>query len=539
MSGGCCRGIRAAAANVIGGIATVLLCAAAPVFGSSEIAFSADVGPLTTETTTVAPRPEWYGGPRSRCEALPDLTPSRTILLLPARTSEKDAGSLQAFREALESYLVSNVRMVAPPHYDPVLLEGADALVVLGNGAFGDVAAVSRALSDADDRGVPIAWVGPGADRFADELGLRFRAGLQAPQRGEVEEIAYNGVAMATDTLAFAPPLAAEMARQGEVRAWDPALESPVILNREDLAYVGFLPFVDNYGTLPFVATIDSVARLFGARAVDRRVLFRLEDISATAYGPDAPEFADVTDFLLQREVFMHLGIIAEDVDHDPDLREERVLRDIGAARNVVTLAFSHPDAVEIVQHGFRHFRPDERNAGCGIPGCGWEFFEDDEETLGVEAAVAFARERLTAGREVIAQHLSVPMVYEAPHYTMTPAQAAVAEEMFPLILHEPWSYGSERGAFFLPWFTRRASAWYGPSDVGYVAYDEPLSVDYILFRLDAIARILPDPVVIVFFHPFIRGAEGREDDLERLVTGIERLGYRFASACDELASAR
>ena len=128
-------------------------------------------------------------------------------------------------------------------------------------------------------------------------------------------------------------------------------------------------------------------------------------------------------------------------------------------------------------------------------------------------------------------------MVFEAPHYLMSPAQTAVAEELYPLILHAPWIYSGQNGDFFLPWFTRRADVYYGPSDVGYVAYDNPQSVEHILARLEDLARVLPDPVVTVFFHPFMHNAEGRGDDLERLVTGIERLGYRFASACEELAS--
>ena len=73
----------------------------------------------------------------------------------------------------------------------------------------------------------------------------------------------------------------------------------------------------------------------------------------------------------------------------------------------------------------------------------------------------------------------------------------------------------------------------------GYVTYDEPLSVDHILNRMEEVANVLPDPLVIVFYHPFMHNAEGREDDLERLVDGVARLNYRFVSACAELAAAR
>ena len=483
--------------------------------------------------------PEWYGEPPSQCAELPPLTPQKTILLLAARVSEDIDFGLSAFREALESYLASNVRMITPVHYDPVLLEGVDALVVIGNGPFADAANVRQALTDAGEQDLPIAWIGTGGEQFADALGLKFAPGATTPQQAQLQQITYNGVAMATDTLTFAHPLAPEMATVGQVLAWDPASDYPIVLHRDQLSYVGFLPYANYRGRLPFVAAVNSLARLLGPRVPDRRVLLRLEDISATNYPDDAPVFAEVTDFLLEREVFMHLGIIPQDVDQTNGLTTEPVLADIGAARNVVSLVMNHPDAVEVVQHGFRHFRPDPRNADCAETGCGWEFFDDDEETLGVEAAAAFAQARLTAGRAVIAQHLSPAMVYEAPHYSMAPAQIAVAEEMFPLILHQPLSYGGARGNLFLPWFTHRAGSTYGPSDVGYVTYDEPLSVDHILNRMEEVANVLPDPLVIVFYHPFMHNAEGREDDLERLVDGVARLNYRFVSACAELAAAR
>ncbi len=525
----CCAWLRKTGATSMKALSAVVLWTA--MFASAYA--------QTALSTNADGAPEWYGDPPSQCTALTPMIPQKTILLLPARVSAENNLGLSAFQEALASYLNSNVRMIAPAHYDPVLLEGADAVVVIGNGPFDDAANVRQALSDAGARDLPIAWIGTGGEQFADALGLQFAPSEAISLQDDPKEITYNGVSMPTDSLVLARPLTLEMAELGEVLAQHPVLKSPIVLHRDQLAYVGFLPYANNRGQLPFVAAVDSVARLFGPRVPDRRVLLRLEDISATNYPPETTVFTDVTDFLLERGAFMHLGIIPQDVDQSNGLPDEPVLADIGAARDVVSLALNHPDAVEIVLHGYRHFRPDPRNADCAETGCGWEFFDDDEETLGVEGAAAFAQERLLAGRAVIAQHLSPAMVFEAPHYTMAPAQIAVAEEMFPLILHQPLSYGGERGDLFLPWFTQRAGMAYGPSDVGYVAYDEPLSVDLILNKMEEVAGILPDPVVIVFYHPFMRNAEGREDDLERLVDGVARLNYRFASACGELAAAR
>jgi len=480
--------------------------------------------------------PERYGDQTSDCAAPINWAPHLTLLML---SQPGETGDVQttAFRETLESYLGASVHEVTPGHYGAQLLEGTDGLVVLGKGAFSDPEDIAQALADARARGIPVAWVGLGAEAFAGQLHLAFGAGAAAPEKGQIGEIDYQGVGVATGNLVFARLPARQAGDESAVLATARGSETPVIVQRNDLAFIGFIPFDGSNSRLPLVAAIDTVSRLFGRHPENRRVVFRLEDISALNYGANSTVLSEVTDFLLKEGVFMHLGVIAQDVDQNPALTGEAVLTDIGAAATVVRLAFSHPDSVEIVQHGYRHFRHDPRNANCESPGCGYEFFEDDDETMGPEAAAAFARQRLLAGRQLIARHLPEPFVYEAPHYTMSPAEAAVAEDLYPLILHAPNIFGEEPGDFFMPWFTHRHSTFYGPSDVGYVASDDPQSVDNILAQLDALAGILPDPVATVFFHPFMFAAEGREHDLERLITGIRQLGYRFVSSCGELAA--
>lgn len=526
--------------RTFGVAAAFVICIAALALASSGLA---QTGAATTSDETSQPQiaqVQSYGASSSVCRELPDWMPTKRLLLFPAQTGADDQARFIAFTESLRSYFKADIRVVAPSGYTSRLLAGVDGIVVFGNGTFAQKDQLRQALLDAKSSAVPIAWVGLGAESFAGELGLRFMASVPAPNAVQVPKIEYNGVTMPTNGLTFARFLAPDPTGAETTLATamtpggDPVRVS--FARPAEFAYVGYLPFYGNNSRLSFVAAIDTVSRLFGRRDPDRRVLFRLEDINAKTYGPDDTVFAEVTDFLLGRNVFMHLGIIPETVDQNPEAAQERVEMDIGAAINVVRLVVEHPDAVEIVQHGLRHYRIDARNDACSTPGCGSEFFLDDDETMGAEAAAEFARERMLAGQQVLSRHLRAPMVFEAPHYIMSPAQTAVAEKLYPLILHAPWIYGEQSGDFFLPWFTRRNGVFYGPSDVGYVAYDDPLSVERILANLEDLAQVLPDPVVTVFFHSFMRNAEGREGDLERLVTGIETLGYRFASACGELA---
>lgn len=490
------------------------------------------VTPATAQLAGGPAAPAAGGAGNSACTMPLPWSPQRDIAMLVAETEGRAGLQARMLTEALTSYLGARVNLIGP---EDALLEDLDAhdgLIVFGNGEFSDPQTVVSALDWAGMIGLPVAWVGLGGERFERQLGLQFSDPARTPAIGEIEAMLHGVLEIPTADLRFAPLLDANPAARVTVLA--EAEGAPVVVVGKDFAYVGYDPFAGLTGRLPFVAAVEAVSRPFARHAQDRRVILRLEDISARRYPAGNAVFPAVSQRLLERGVFMHLGIIPEDVEQGPDLADEPVIADIGDARDVVRLAFQNPDAVELVQHGLHHYRPDPRNT-CTEAGCAWEFFADDDEAMGAEAAAGFARERLLTGRDIMARHLWTPMVFEAPHYLMSPAQARVAEETYALILHPPWTFEGQFGDLFLPWFTRRPPTVYGPSDVGFVAYDEPASVDHILARLDELGQLLPDPVVTVFFHPFMHFAEGRENDLERLVDGIEARGWRFISACDEL----
>ena len=128
---------------------------------------------------------------------------------------------------------------------------------------------------------------------------------------------------------------------------------------------------------------------------------------------------------------------------------------------------------------------------------------------------------------------------FEAPHYEMSPAQEAVAADQYDMIHHPPLSHGAMANAVRTPWFTIRGDTAFAPSSAGYVDIDDLESTDQILERLAIEATLTPDPVAVVFYHPFLWEMPGREDDLKRLIDGIEALGYRFVSACETVTELR
>ena len=125
--------------------------------------------------------------------------------------------------------------------------------------------------------------------------------------------------------------------------------------------------------------------------------------------------------------------------------------------------------------------------------------------------------------------------VYEAPHYTLSPKQQQAANNIFPVMHHQPQFYAGQKREHVMPWFTYKDDTVFAPSSIGYVDAVNTDSVNEILSQMDVLAKILPDPIVVVFFHPFMTEMPERENDLDALIQGTRSRGYRFVDTLSEL----
>lgn len=485
------------------------------------------------DSTTGQQAERQAGGPRAACWTPGPAPAAVNVLVVAADVDGLGLAQVEALREAVASYFSASARLVPAGGYQAGQLDAAEAVLVVGNGPFVDPAPMTALLADIAARDLPVLWMGLGAYDFADALGLRFADAYPAaqPARGDAM-LDYRGVRFPAGGLMLDRGTLLPPAAPGRVAATielPDGQSRPAAIVRGKLAYASFLPFQGLEPSLALAATVDMLSGLIGTHAPDPRLLLRLEDISGQIYGAGDTSFASTTGYLLREGVFMHLSLIAKWMD-----AQGNFIAGIDAAAPVRALVSEHPDAVEIVQHGSQHFRPDPRNAGMPT-GEAHEFFFDDDETMGPAGARAFAEERLVEGFTALADLGWEPWIFEAPHYVMSPAEQAVAEELYPVMHHPPLFHAGLRSELLLPWFSRRGETMYAPWAAGYVDALDPGSVANMLQVLEQLAGILPDPVAVVQFHPFMREAPGREQDLEALIEGARRLGYRFASTCEEL----
>ncbi|NNE85509.1 MAG: DUF2334 domain-containing protein [Alphaproteobacteria bacterium] len=496
---------------------------------------SQEVPAASTDTIRIRPLPTAH---EASCAIAPLPATADRLLLVVADNNESVFPQIVALEEALSSYFNLRVQRVAAADYQPALLENVRASVVYANAVFKDDERIGELVNDTWRHELPVLWLGPGAYVAEAELDIVLKtdpSAFESAPKGTIVE--YNGVSISATGFLLGETISESTgspARAVATVRLPNGTAMPAITVRDDFVHVSFDPLdPDLPPNLALAVVIDAFAEVLGSPTPDPRVLFRLEDLNGHDYGETDTSFAKTANYLLSENVFLHLAIIPEWVDAQGNVQEN-----IGSARKILDLIKAYPESVSLIQHGYQHFRPEARNTGLRS-GQAFEFFLDDDRTLGIEKAQELLRQRLAAGSDLIERYAWRPHIFEAPHYLMSPSQQALAEELYPVIHHQPLFYASKSSQFLLPWYTKRSAVVYAPSSAGFVDVLKPNSVSKILRVLEQGARILPDPVFVVFFHPFVTEYVGRETDLEKLISGIKELGYRFANTCEDISRPR
>jgi hypothetical protein len=455
------------------------------------------------------------------------------LLLIVADQRGLRGGQVEALKQSLGAYFHLQITVAEATGLNSAMFEHQDAVTVFGNVPFDNPEPLSLLVDEIEKRSIPLLWIGLGIEAVADQLDLDVETQASLEKAADGVEIEYRGALIPASGLLLSQGTVTPREAAGQALAW---VRTPdgnprvVAMTQPGLVHVGFVPFHDMEPTLALPAAISALSSVLGEHERDPRVLLRLEDINCRDYGPEDTNFEATSVFLQEQEVFVHLCLIPIFVDADGE-----PVCDIGKAASVLDFINRNPLSLGLIQHGSRHHRNDPRNLGKAT-GDAYEFFINDDLTLGPDRAMEFARDRLLEGREVLAHYGLKSRIFEAPHYMMSPSQQLVAAELFDVIHHPPLFQAGIYSDVLMPWFTWNGDTAYAPSSIGYVEAGNPDSVSWLLHRLEQLVQILPDPVVVVHYHPFLTGQEEHKDALSTLIKVARRLGYRFASTCEELS---
>ena len=456
----------------------------------------------------------------------------KTLLFVTVNSDQAYAGEAKVLKEAIASYHGVKVISLQGNFDNQNLQKKNQVIFVFGSPQIDNLKGLISLMTKVADKKIPLFWMGSGFSHVAQLFEIPFSLQDDQAITPLNTYMTYKGTKIAAEGLPFTRSNLAELAGKNKVLArvkLHNTFTRVALLRHGNIIYSAFSPF--SQGEAPFALSVimDSLSLLVGTHKPDPRVIFRLEDINGSAYNQNDSSFRKTVDYLIKQGVYVHLGIIPTMVDD-----QDNVHSNIDAALPVLEFIKKNPGHAGVVQHGYKHFRKDPRNKGMGS-GDAFEFFMDDDKTMGPKAAAQFARKVIKEGYAVMLKSGLQPQMFEAPHYLMSQAEQQAAEQMFSLMQHEPLFYGDSPYGFFLPWLTQRNTTVYAASSSGYVDSEDPDSVNNILYSLEKAALIIPDPVIVVFFHPFMKEFKGREDDLEKLVQGIKKLNYRFVNMVDEV----
>ena len=458
----------------------------------------------------------------------------KTLLFVSVNSDESYSNEVMVLKEAIASY--HGVKIISQQgHYDSRVLQKENQIVfVMGSHKIDEVDGLINMMKNVADKNIPLYWVGNGFPQVAHifDIPLSGEEGMSLTPPNS--SMTYNDTEIAASGLSFSRANLTDFAKLGEVLAsvtLHDTFSRPALIRHGNIIYSAFNPFSRSNAPFALPVIMDSLSLQVGAHKPNPRIIFRLEDINGVSYREGDTSFKKTTNYLMEQDVFVHLGIIPTTVDSKGEVQAQ-----IDEALPVLDFVKNNPEHVGIIQHGYKHWRKDPRNKGMGS-GDGSEFFLNDDQTMGVEAAQAFAKKVIKEGCAVMLESGLVPTMFEAPHYEISRSQQQVAENVFSLIQHPPlFFYDNGPYGFSLPWLTHRNTSVYAPNvSSDYVDMSNLDSLNDILYSLEIAASILPDPVVLVYFHPFIKESEGGEGALEKLIEGIKGLNYRFVNMLDEV----
>lgn len=444
--------------------------------------------------------------------------------------NESYVARVKVLSEAVSSYQGSVVKELREEYDSADFFVGEHVAVVLGDSVIDNPDGLRLLLESLIIKNTPILWLGGGFDYVSDIFGIPLAGDGEISITPPKADLEYKDSAISGSGL----PFNRYDMQDGEVLAnikLHDTFERPAIVRYDNVILSAFTPFSNNYAPLALAVVMDTLSLFVGEHKKAPKIIFRLEDINGYSHGKDDTSFRKTIDFLMDRKLYVHMGIIPSMFDENGSF-----IANIDAAIPVLEAVNTYRDKIGIIQHGYKHFRDDPRNIGLGS-GEAYEYFADDDETMGIDGAQEFARNTIRKGYKLMVKSGLKPKMFEAPHYMMSKSQYKIAEQMYDLIQHPyyPNVYAYGVGEIILPWMTRRNDAIYVPSSAGYVEGSNPESVNEILDLLELVAGILPDPMFVVFFHPYIIESEGREQDLTMLVQGMDEAGYQIVNMMDQV----
>jgi len=383
------------------------------------------------------------------------------------------------------------------------------------------VAAPHQLLADVRNASIPVFWFDKHLNELLADEPFAARVGIRLKQPAPL--LGYDSVTYREKTLPLPKDesslfsvevLDSSKAQVLATASKDGGASVPYIIRSGSFWYNADSPFAfnaegDRY--LVFCDILHDFLRV--THQEERKALVRIEDVTLEEE-PDT--LRQVADFLGDRHIPFQFALVP--VFKDPANQEEIYLSDrpkfIAAIRYMVSRG-----GIPVL-HGVTH-------QYHGKTGDDYEFWDElgDKPIQGDSRALV--EQRLRTGLEECFKNGIYPVTWETPHYMASELDYQVFARYFNSAYERVASVDRAEAGHFFPYTSvDRFGRFIIPESLGFVSEEKP-EPDLIVANAEHLLAVR-DGVASFFYHPFMGLPY-----LEKIVNGIEGLGYHFISIRD------
>jgi uncharacterized protein YdaL len=470
----------------------------------------------------------------------------RALVLYDNRGSDAPFGAQAAVLAA--NYLSHYARPVRQPvsDYRPGEMTRYAAVVYVGT----STDALPRSFIADVRAGIrPVLWMGENADQVTNAAYVADHGWRQGPDLiRHFTAVFYHDVRLTIDNNDLNK---VDVVHPAQVKVLGTAITSggstiPWAVRSGKLTYIAE-PLDSEGGQDRSLAVAQIMSTLFSGRPPARhQVLLRLEDVGPSA---DPVQLRAIANLLASKHIPYSIAaypVYLGPVTQHP--RQRLTFRD--RPQTLYAIEYMLSRGGTLVLHGYTHQLGDLRNPNNGESGEDYEFLRVHYNAHHVLIyqppvpgnSVAWTRHRIRLALAAMrADGLPRPQIWQFPEYGATPAEYRVAASMFVARFERGNYAAGPPGHQNLQTLTEQTPPYlvrdvYGgpllPETLGYVLprRKDPSgtkSIGNILASAAVQKAVVRDNVAGVYYHPFLGTAP-----LRKLVDGLSREGYTFASPC-------
>lgn len=294
--------------------------------------------------------------------------------------------------------------------------------------------------------------------------------------------------------------------------------EVPYIVKSRNLVYIADSPFAYATSTDRYLLFADYLHEILHERHEESHTaIVRIEDVTPL----DEPDkIRDIADFLSERGIPFLIGVVPFYVDPIQGLRIS--LSDKPDMTDA--LRYVESNGGTIVMHGITHQYKD-------ITAIDYEFWDANLNLPIKEENEASLVRKIEMGLNEFAINGIHPLIWETPHYTASNLLYKTISKYFSTAIEQRLSIENSDYSQFFPYLIKNDiyNQKIYPENLGYIPLDgKPESVKKAVEDILKAAEknlYVRDGYASFFFHSFLD-----IEILEKLVDGIEKLGYNFGN---------